>query len=187
MLTKVLTHLPVHFLPKAPLALASRPFTALADSDTAANAWKKSCYHKIDFTISDDATVFEAVQRFSAYNIGCLVTTDSEGRLSGVISERDYVNKIALLGRKSQETMVSEVYTSSHNLITARVTDSVDTCMAKMLTRDIRHLPLLDDDNKCVGMLSVKDIIKEVVHERNKTIESLANFALGKGGHYVCD
>ena len=131
--------------------------------------------------------VFEAVQRFSAYNIGCLVTVDTNGDLSGVISERDYVNKIALLGRKSMETPIKEIATAHANLITAHVSDSVDVCMNKMLTRDIRHLPLLNDENKCVGMLSIKDLIKEVVAERNRTIQDLSNFALGKGGHFIAD
>lgn len=68
------------------------------------------------------------------------------GKISGVISERDYISKMALLGRKSKETLVKEISTKSSNLLTATPHDSVDDCMEKMLSKDIRHLPLLDDD-----------------------------------------
>lgn len=59
--------------------------------------------------------------------------------------------------------------------------------MDKMLTRDIRHLPLIDDSGKVIGMLSIKDIVKVMVEEREKTIQTLSNFALGKGGHFIED
>jgi CBS domain-containing protein len=104
-----------------------------------------------------------------------------------VISERDYVNKIALLGKKSQETKIKEISTSKPNLVLAKTTDTIGECMNKMLTRDIRHLPLLDEDGKCIGMLSVKDLVKEVVQEQKNTIETLSNFALGRGGHFLAD
>jgi CBS domain-containing protein len=79
----------------------------------------------------------------------------TKGNISGVISERDYINKIALLGKVSKETLVKEISTKSSNLMTASPHDSVDECMEKMLVKDIRHLPLLDDDGKVIGMLSV--------------------------------
>merc|ERR1712127_827168 len=103
---------------------------------------------------------------------------------SGVISERDYISKIALLGRKSKETTVKEISTKSSNLLTASPHDSVDECMEKMLSKDIRHLPLLDDDGKVIGMLSVKDLVKTMVQEKDETIKVLSDFALGKGGHF---
>lgn len=106
------------------------------------------------------------------------------GHISGVISERDYVNKMALLGRESKETLVKEISTKSANLITATPHDSVDGCMQKMLSKDIRHLPLLDDDGKVVGILSIKDLVKAVVQHQEETIKILSNFALGRGGHF---
>lgn len=72
-----------------------------------------------------------------------------------MISERDYISKIALLGRKSKDTLVKEISTKSSNLMTASPADSVDECMNKMLSKDIRHLPLLDEHGKVIGMLSV--------------------------------
>uniref|UniRef100_A0A7S4MVG7 CBS domain-containing protein n=1 Tax=Odontella aurita TaxID=265563 RepID=A0A7S4MVG7_9STRA len=157
---------------------------AVQESLMASDAWKKSCYVEIDYTIDENMTVYDCVQRFSAFDIGCLVTIDEKGEISGVISERDYVNKIALLGRDSKGTLIKEISTKSANLVTATPKDSVDVCMSKMLTKDIRHLPLLDDDGKVVGMLSIKDLVKSAMAEREKTIKTLSDFALGKGGHF---
>eukprot|EP00550_Attheya_septentrionalis_P001970 CAMPEP_0198287938 /NCGR_PEP_ID=MMETSP1449-20131203/6602_1 /TAXON_ID=420275 /ORGANISM="Attheya septentrionalis, Strain CCMP2084" /LENGTH=198 /DNA_ID=CAMNT_0043986009 /DNA_START=55 /DNA_END=651 /DNA_ORIENTATION=+ len=158
--------------------------TTVEEEVLASDAFKKSCYVAIDFTIAEDATVYDAVQRFSAYDIGALVTTDTDGSIAGVVSERDYVTKIALLGKTSKDTKISEISTKSANLITASPKDSIEICMGKMLSRDIRHLPLLDDDGKVVGMLSIKDLVKALVAEKEKTIQVLSDFALGKGGHF---
>ena len=155
---------------------------------SASSAWEKSCYKNMEYTISDSMTVFDAVQRFSAYNVGALVTVDDKGKLSGVSSERDYINKIALLGRTSKETHIKAVATmGAANLIVATKKDTIQECMSKMLAKDIRHLPLVDDDGEPVGMLSIKDLIKEVVNEKNDHITRLSHFALGKGGHFVVD
>ena len=109
------------------------------------------------------------------------------GLISGVISERDYVNKMALLGRNSKETKIKEISTKSANLITASPHDSVDGCMQKMLSKDIRHLPLLDDEGKVVGILSIKDLVKATVQHQEETIRILSDFALGRGGHFGSD
>ena len=106
------------------------------------------------------------------------------GNVTGVISERDYVTKIALLGRNSKDTKIKEISTKAANLVTAGPEDSVDLCMNKMLSKDIRHLPLLDGDEKVIGMLSIKDLVKTIVQEKEKTIKVLSDFALGKGGHF---
>jgi len=162
----------------------SRPMSTLEQSPTAKNAWEKSCYFEMDYTISEEASVYEAVQKFSAYDIGCLVTVSESGTISGVISERDYVCKIALLGRLSKETKVKEISTKNSNLIVATPKETVAQCMQKMLGKDIRHLPLLDDEGKVIGMLSIKDLIKTMVEEKEETIKVLSDFALGKGGHF---
>lgn len=158
--------------------------TTVEDSPDASDAWKKSCYIEIDFTINEDLTVYDAVQRFAAFDIGALVVVDGNGDISGVISERDYITKVALLGRTSKETKIREISTKTANLVTATPSDSLDDCMQKMIGKDIRHLPLLDQDGKVVGMLSIKDLVKSVVKEKEKKIQVLSDFALGKGGHF---
>lgn len=91
------------------------------------------------------------------------------------------------LGRNSKETKIKEISTKSANLITASPHDSVDGCMQKMLSKDIRHLPLLDDEGKVVGILSIKDLVKATVQHQEETIKILSDFALGRGGHFGSD
>lgn len=104
--------------------------------------------------------------------------------MTGIISERDYIAKIALLGRTSKDTTVKEISTKSSNLVTAGVEESVEDCMTKMLNKDIRHLPVVGTDGGVVGMISIKDLVKTVVQEKEHTIRVLSDFALGKGGNY---
>ena len=106
------------------------------------------------------------------------------GNISGVISERDYIHKVALLGRKSKDTKIKEISTRTANLLTAKPEDSIDDCMKKMLEKSIRHLPLVDDKGKVIGMLSIKDIVRAVMAEKEKQLKILSDFALGKGGHF---
>jgi len=93
-----------------------RSMATVKEGLTATDAWSKSCYSGIDYTINEDLPVYDAVTKFAAYNVGCLVTVDSAGAISGVVSERDYVCKIALLGKTSKETKVKGV-SLSHTII----------------------------------------------------------------------
>ena len=102
------------------------------------------------------------------------------GEFSGIISERDYVKKIALLGRASKDTAIKDIYIHSRNVVTVSVEDSVESAMELMMTKSIRHLPIMDGE-KLAGMVSIKDLIKEVVADREKTIRDLSDLALGKG------
>lgn len=79
---------------------------------------------------------------------------------------------------------MNEISTKVDNLVTASPDDTVDACMAKMLGRDIRHLPLVDHGT-VVGIISIKDLVKSCIAEKEETIESLASFAVGAGGHFV--
>jgi CBS domain-containing protein len=86
--------------------------------------------------------------------------------------------------RKSKTTKVKEISTKVDNLITAKPDDTADACLAKMLGRDIRHLPLVDQGT-VVGIISIKDLVKSCLEEKEYTIHSLASFAVGGGGHFV--
>ncbi|KAL3936420.1 MAG: hypothetical protein SGBAC_008262 [Bacillariaceae sp.] len=164
--------------------IATRNMVTIQEAMTADDARKISCYSGFDYAIDEDSMVIDAVQKFAAFKVGCLVCVDGSGNLSGVISERDYITKIALLGRKSSETKVKEIATMSSKLITANVSDSVESCMEKMLAGDIRHLPLVNDTGDLEGMISIKDLVKTTVMEKDETIKVLSDFALGKGGHF---
>jgi CBS domain-containing protein len=92
--------------------------------------------------------------------------------------------RVTCIVQKSKTTKVKEISTKVDNLITARPDDTADACMAKMLGRDIRHLPLVDQGT-VVGIISIKDLVKSCLEEKEYTIHSLASFAVGGGGHFV--
>ena len=96
-----------------------------------------------------------------------------------MISERDYIKKIALLGQSSTDLQIKDIYTQRANIISASVDESIDDCMEKMMTKSIRHLPIMDG-NKLVGLVSIKDLIKETVVDKEKTIKQLSEMALGE-------
>ena len=106
------------------------------------------------------------------------------GNLSGVISERDYITKIALLGRTSKETSIKQIATPSSKLVTVDPSDTIEFCMEKMLASDIRHLPLVSKNGELKGMISIKDLVKSTINKKENTIRVLSDFALGKGGHF---
>ena len=98
--------------------------------------------------------------------------------MTGVVSERDYVCKIALLGRTSKDTPIKEISTRGANIITAKADESVEICMEKMMNKGIRHLPIVDDSSAVIGMVSIKDLVKTVITEKEETIKVLSDFAL---------
>ncbi len=104
--SRVARPIAAHAVRRHQLFIPTRSMVTVKEGLTATDAWNKSCYSGIDYTISDELPVYDAVQKFAAYNIGCLVTVDGDGKISGVVSERDYVCKIALLGKTSKETKV---------------------------------------------------------------------------------
>ena len=119
----------------------------------------------------------------ASHKVGCLAVTE-QGKITGIVSERDYVSKMALLGRNSSDTPISAIATMGANLVCAHMNDSVGECMEMLLARDIRHLPLIDDSDEIVGMLSIKDIIKVIVSDKNIVIKNLANIQSGMGAFF---
>jgi predicted transcriptional regulator len=151
---------------------------------TALNVFNTSCYHKIDFKINENADVKEAVNKFSAFNIGCLAVTDNTNNVIGIISERDYINKVAALGKTNSDVKIKDVCNNGP-IIIAKKTDTLDQCMQKMLLKDIRHLLVIDDNDKdFIGMISIKDLIKETQKKNNDIITRLSDFKLGRGGYF---
>jgi len=174
-------------------AAQTRKFTLdfQPEEGTARCALEKSCYLKINFKISEDASVYDAIQRMAAHKIGALAVcsgpTDN-GQVIGVISERDYLCKIALLGKTAKSTKVVEICTHGvANLVMSNQNDSVDLCMRKLINADCRHLLINDDRGVVIGMLSIKDLVKVVLARNLDVIEKLTNLAIGKGANYGSD
>lgn len=159
--------------------------STLNSSITAMNVYKKSCYFKIDFRINEEMPVAEAVTRFSAFNIGCLAVTDKEDKVVGVFSERDLITKVCAQSKSTDSVKIKDVCTYSPNIIIAKKDDSLELCMSKMMFKDIRHLLVIDDKNEeFIGMISIKDLIKEIIKNKTDIITRLSDFKIGKGAYF---
>src|SRR6187455_179412 len=109
--------------------------------------------------VRPDESVFAALQMLAQYEVGALMVMD-HGKLVGVLSERDYTRKVALLGRNSKDTLVSEIMT--RNVVSVSPSTRTRQCMALMSEKRIRHLPVLDGDT-VLGMISIRDILDDII------------------------
>jgi|ERR1035438_9702970 CBS domain-containing protein len=121
------------------------------------------------WAIGPDATVFEAIAEMAHREVGALVVVE-EGRLVGIISERDYARKVILQGASSKETLVHAIMTPSPVTVTPEHT--VEECMRIVTRQHIRHLPVLDRGN-VTGMISIGDLVKAIISAQVYTIDQL--------------
>jgi len=117
-------------------------------------------------------SVYDALQVLAQHNIGAIVVRDGD-KLVGILSERDYTRKIALTGRNSRETAVSEIMT--HNVFSVGPQTTVPDCMALMSQKRIRHLPVVSQ-GQVLGMLSIRDIMDDIIADHERTISQLQTF-----------
>lgn len=129
-------------------------------------------FHSID----PDANVYDALREMSDWNIGALIVMDDAGKPVGMFSERDYARKIILKERSSKETKVREVMTS--RISTIPLHTGIEDCMALMTDRRIRHLPVIDRD-RIVGILSIGDVVKATIAEKEFLIDQLEHYIIG--------
>ncbi|MBI5092618.1 MAG: CBS domain-containing protein [Candidatus Hydrogenedentes bacterium] len=131
------------------------------------------------WTISPKAKVIDALRLMSEKEIGALVVMDDTNAVRGVISERDYARKIALLGKHSDVTAVEEIMTPRGKMVHVSPQTTVEECMVLMTARHVRHLPVFDD-TRFVGFISIGDAVKALVTEKEYLIEQLNNYISGK-------
>ncbi len=123
-------------------------------------------------TVKPDATVYEALQTMAVYDIGALLVMDGE-LLAGIFSERDYARKVILTGKAPAEIQVSEMMTP--RVLWVEPGQTVEECMAIMTDKHVRHLPVLKD-SRVVGVISIGDVVKEVISEQKFSIEQLVRY-----------
>ncbi len=124
-------------------------------------------------SVAPDDSVFTALALLAQFDIGALPVLEG-GKLVGIFSERDYARKIILKGKASKDTPVREIM--SEKIICVTLDETVEQCMALMTEKHIRHLPVLGAQHEMVGILSIGDLVKEVISEQKFTIEQLVHY-----------
>ena len=127
------------------------------------------------WTIAPESTVFEAIQLMAEKNIGALLVV-KDNQLAGIISERDYTRKVALLGRASKDTRVSEIL--SGHVVHVTPDHTVDQCLHLMTDHRVRHLPVLEG-GKILGVVSIGDLVNWVISAQSSTIHQLETYITG--------
>ena len=124
------------------------------------------------FSVTPDTSVLEALKLMADKNIGAVMVMDGD-KVAGILSERDCVRKVDLVGKTSKSAKVSEVMTSK--VLYVDDTQSLDECMAIMIDKNIRHLPVYEN-GKLVGLISVRDVLKQVVDYQKFMISQLEHY-----------
>jgi CBS domain-containing protein len=126
--------------------------------------------------VSPEQSVLDAIKVLAAENIGAAMVMTGE-RLAGIFSERDYTRKVILKGRASDTTRVEEVMTANVIVVSPRTRSR--ECMALMTEKNIRHLPVVDE-GRVVGMVSIRDIVSDIIADQDFTIEQLEHYISGQ-------
>jgi CBS domain-containing protein len=130
------------------------------------------------YTITPTASVFDALMLMAEKNIGALVVLDGE-EVVGMITERDYARKIVLMARTSKETAVRDVM--AVRVMFMRPTHTSEECMALMTEHRLRHFPVMDK-GKLIGLISIGDLVKDIISEQKFTIQQLEHYITGDLG-----
>ena len=130
-------------------------------------------------TVRPEDSVLDALRLMAEKGIGALLVTQDADRIVGIFTERDYARKIALLGRTSAATQVRDVMTP--DVLYVRLHQTSEQCMQLMSTNRLRHLPVVEEDGRLLGMISIGDLVKDIISEQKFIIEQLEHYITGGG------
>ena len=129
-------------------------------------------------SVAPSTSVFDAVKLMAEKNIGALLVLE-EQKIVGIITERDYARKVVLLGRSSKETPVRDIMSSP--VMYVRPDQTNEECMALMTDNRLRHLPVVDQ-GRLLGLISIGDLVKDIISEQKFIIEQLEHYISGERG-----
>jgi CBS domain-containing protein len=127
------------------------------------------------WSISPDQTVYEALRIMAEKNVGALLVTQ-DGKLVGIITERDYSRKVVLLGRSSHNTPVKAILTGK--VVSVGPNQTVEECMRLMTAQRVRHLPVVEGE-KILGVVSIGDLVNWIISAQHSTIQQLETYITG--------
>ncbi len=136
----------------------------------------KSKPNQAIFAIGPRASVYDALKLAADKGVGALLVMEDE-RVIGIVTERDYARKVALLSRSSKDTAVSEIMTTAVMYVHPKQTNA--ECMALMTDKRIRHLPVMDE-GKLLGLISIGDLVKDIISEQQFIIQQLQHYIAGE-------
>ena len=122
--------------------------------------------------------MFDAIKLMADKNIGALLVMEGE-QVAGIITERDYARKVVLMSRSSKQTTVREIMTSAVMYVSPEQTS--EECMVLMTENRLRHLPVIDG-GRLLGIISIGDLVKDIIAEQRFTIEQLEHYISGERG-----
>lgn len=129
------------------------------------------------FSIAPEATVLDALKLMAKHNVGALLVMTGD-TLDGIVSERDCIRKVDVMGRNATDTKISEIMTS--NVVTVEASQPLEECMALMIEKNFRHLPVCEG-KELLGVLSVRDVLKEVIEVQQLMLSQLERYITGGG------
>jgi CBS domain-containing protein len=127
------------------------------------------------WSVASNATVLDALRIMAEHDIGAMLVFEGD-KLVGILSERDYARKVALAGRSSKDSQVKDIMTG--NVVCIGPDRTIDECMALMTQRRVRHLPVMDR-KRVVGMVSIGDVVKATIDDKESTIAQLQSYITG--------
>jgi len=127
------------------------------------------------FSVDPENTVYDAIKKMADENVGSLMVLE-QGKLVGIITERHYARNVFLKGRSSPQTRVADVM--ERNVVCVLPNQSVEECMALMNAKRVRHLPVIDD-GALLGIVSIGDLVKSIISDREFVIEQLEHYIHG--------
>lgn len=129
------------------------------------------------WSVDENAPVIDALKLMAEKNCGALVVLDEQGRLAGVVSERDYARKVVLLRKTSVDTPVSEIMTT--DVVTVGQNETLDRCLELMSVHNIRHLPVVSG-KRLVGVLGIGELVQHKFEEKEVELQTLTKYVSGE-------